>query len=273
MCRNRHRKQISILIPFQSDDPVRLRTFDWLYRYWSFQLPDAEIVVGHDWESQHHWYWPWRKPFSKAVAVNDAFRRSHGDIIAIVDADAYLPGEILTHCAERIRMALRSDVHLWFVPYRSLYRLTPEASRLILQSSPGDPLQLPTPPPPVDVEGTDGSGHGHFFGALAQVMPRRAFETVGGMDPRFRGWGSEDVAFLKALDVLWGRHSKTSNDVLHLWHPQISQGTWTDVRGETWKVRMWEGQTAPRANDQLARRYFHATGDPVKMRQLVDEYK
>jgi glycosyltransferase involved in cell wall biosynthesis len=274
MCRCWHRRrrtQISLLVPFQSTDVRRLVTWWWLRRYWGYWLPDAEIIIGRDRKSKRTWYRRHPKPYSKAVAVNNAFRRSHGDIIAILDADAYLDNAVITHCARRIRAAIQSGVHLWFVPYLHLYRLTPEASVQIINSSVTNPLVLPTPPPAKDVEGSEGSGWGHYFGALLQIMPRAAFEKVGGMDPRFRGWGGEDVAFLKALDTLWGQHVNTPNDILHLWHPMFMQGTWEDLRGKYWQVRMWGNQTAPRANDALASRYHRANNKPAQMRALVNE--
>ena len=83
---------------------------------------------------------------------------------------------------------------------------------------------------------------------------------------RFRGWGGEDVAFLRSVDTLYGKHRNTDNDVLHLWHPQFV----TDTTVANWKVRVWEGQTSPRANDKLATRYHKANGNPEAMQALVD---
>jgi predicted glycosyltransferase involved in capsule biosynthesis len=94
-------------------------------------------------------------------------------------------------------------------------------------------------------------------------MPREAFELVGCMDKRFRGWGGEDVSFLRSLDTLYTPHKNTPADVLHLWHPRPG--------GQDWSKRMWEGQKKPRANEWLASQYNRATGKPEQMRRLVDE--
>lgn len=179
---------ISLLVPFGGKDPRRAEVWEWLEQYWRENLPDCEIVVGHDRRSRKRGV-----PFSKAVAVNDAFKRSRGDIIVVLDADTYMSTEVITHCARRIRTAQQYGVRMWLIPYRFLFRLTREASDRVLASDPCDPLQFSTPPPREDVESVNGSGSGHFYGALAQIMPREAFEIVGGMDPRFRGWGSEDA--------------------------------------------------------------------------------
>lgn len=248
----KHKPTISLLVPFRTEDPHRHKVFAWLKRYWAHELPEAEIVEGHD----------WGMPFSKTCAVNDAASRARGDIFVILDADAYLPGEVIRLAAARINRARRHNHPLWFVPYRRVYRLTVEATCNVLHSDPRDPYRFPTPPDDLDVESTQGSAFGHRFGALIQIVPREAFELVGGMDPRFRAWGGEDVSFVRALDTLYGKHKTTDNDVLHLWHPKIGTG---------WATREWDGQKGPRENDQLAIRYNQATGDRVRMRRLVNE--
>lgn len=263
-------QRISILVPFQSDDPGRNKTWRWLERYWRHELPGAELIVGRDRRAQKNWT---RKPvpFSKAVAVNDAFRRSHGDIIVILDADAYLPGEVIEQCARRLRLARKKKIQTWFVPYMFLYRLKQGYSNEILRSGPANPLRVPTPPPPKAIDGTDASGAGREFGALLQVMPREAFEKVGGMDERFRGWGGEDTSFLLALDTLWGKHKNTANEICHLWHRRLASGPLGSLAVKNWMVRMWPGQKDPRANGRLSSRYHQAHGRPEVMAKLVRE--
>lgn len=249
-----HRPQLSLLVPFKPDPnaPERTEVWDWLERYWAYELPDAEIVIGRA---------P-GKSFSKTQAVNDAARRAHGRIFVILDADAYLRGSVLVHCATAIEEAARRGHNLWFVPYRHLYRLTQTASQLVLSSDPRTPYRFHNPPPIADVEKMGSNAYGHRFGAMVQIMPREAFEVVGGMDTHFQGWGGEDVAFVRALDTLWGKHKTTNNEIYHLWHPAV---------GTAYFTRMWQGQTHPRANDRLASRYSAATGDRARMRALIDE--
>jgi len=236
--------EISLLVPFRADNAPREELWDWLARYWRHELPNCEIVIGRDRTSSgRHRH---KIPFSKTVAVNDAFAHAHGDIIVILDADTYIPGHVVSHAAERLRRARTIGLKEWFVPYRQIYRLTEATTRAVLDSDPCQPMRFPTPPDPLDVEDTSGSAWGHKYGALIQVMPREAFERVGGMDCRFRGWGGEDVAFLLALDALWGRHKNTAGDVLHLWHPKLHHGHWTDSHGATWETRIWQGQKACR---------------------------
>lgn len=159
---------------------------------------------------------------------------------------------------------------MWFVPYHFINRLTEDATERVLDSDPCHPLTFPSPPLPCDVQDTVGSGHGHRFGAMVQIMPREAFEFVGGMDERFRGWGGEDVSFLRALDTLWAKHKNTPNQVLHLWHPKFHVGPHSDHPGEAWRTRIWIGQEKARNNDWLSSQYGAATNKPKQMRALVE---
>jgi hypothetical protein len=170
---------ISLLVPFRSDSAHRTRVWEWLHAYWEHELPGAEIVMGSD---EH-------RPFCKTAAVNRAFRESHGDIVVILDADAYLPGSVILDCARRIRSARRRGRKLWFIPYRHFYRMTEAATEDIVESEPDNPLRVPDPPPHDLVEDPINSAYGHWFGALIQIMPREAFEAAGGMDETIRRVG------------------------------------------------------------------------------------
>lgn len=267
MCRRR-RELISILVPRKRDHGRRDLTWHWVKRYLRCEFgASAEIVLGRDHASDHLDENGDEIPFSKSAAINNAAKHAKGDVFVIYDADAYLPGRVIQHCAERIRFARAHGVRRWFVPYRKLFRLTEAASDRVLASDPCDPERFPTPPNPEDVEDMAGSGHGHLFGAMVMVMPREAFFFVGGLDERFRGWGGEDVSFLRALDTLWARHRNTHGQVLHLWHPKIHIGEL--IPGNQYATRAWSGQKYAQVNGHLASEYNRATNKPAQMRALV----
>jgi hypothetical protein len=243
---------ITLLVPFRSDGARRSATWEWLRAYWETWLPEAEIVEGHN----------ERVPFCKTAAANEAFRKSSGDVIVILDADCYIDSGVLLDCARRIRQARRRGRRLWFIPYRHFYRLTDQASLLVLSSSPQDPYRFTSPPPPEDTEESSGQSVGHWYGALIQVMPREAFVAAGGMDERFAGWGGEDVSFMVAVDTLYAKHRTTRNQTLHLWHPHI---------GTLHVEREWVGQAEAGSNNPLAIRYQGARGRSDRMRALTRE--
>jgi predicted glycosyltransferase involved in capsule biosynthesis len=253
-----HRKGhgISLLVPYKRHvDPRRDITWEWLKKYWEHELPGAEIICSDGGSD---------RSFSKTSAINKAAKRADGDIFVILDADCYISGDILVECAEKIRRSQGYGYPLWFIPYRHFYRLNEETSLYILMSDPEDPLRIKSPPDDnlIVQKHKNENSHGHGFGAMIQVLPREAFELVGGMDPRFNGWGGEDVSFMRAVDTLYGHHKTTKNDVYHLWHPTI---------GESFNDRMWTGQINPGNNNELSSRYSAAFNDRARMRALVDE--
>jgi hypothetical protein len=261
----RRGRGVSILIPFRCPDRgnPRVRNVEWLKSYWKAQLPGAEVVMGDDPETD--------LPFSKSVAVNNAAAKARGDVFVIADADGYVSADSVMHCVEEIRSARKKGQRLWFVPYRLFFRMTEEASRLLLASDPRSPFPFSEPLAQEHVLGDTDPAVGHWYGAMLQIMPREAFEAVGGWDERFRGWGGEDHAAMRAMDTLYGPHKTLPGQVLHVWHPQIGpKGAAAVVH---WKERMWEGQDDTGVNDKLSNRYYAAQGRPKVMRALLDEGK
>lgn len=268
LCGFRKGHGISILVPFHCPDEhnQRAKNWHWLKKYWECHLPGAEIIVGKDKIAKE-----FDLPFSKSAAVNDAASRASGDIYVIVDADGYIDSKAVLVAAEKIRKARKKGHRLWFVPYRWFYRLTEECSKKLLHSKPCHPHKFSTPPPLCCVQSTEGSQHGHWYGAGIQIMPAEAFWEVGGWDERFRGWGGEDHAAMRAMDTLYWRHKTLPVQFLHVWHPMISpQGLSNNL--VDWRERMWAGQGRSGANDKLSGRYYGAHGDQIRMRKLVDEW-
>lgn len=220
--------------------------------YWKHELPDAEFIIGHSKS----------RVFCKGEALNDAFSRSTGKVILILDADAYMNGAVIERCADRILEEI--DNHLWYVPYRWLYRLDKEITEELIESDPLNPMPVPCCPPPSDIIDNHGhtSKYGHRYGAMAMMFPREAIELLGCFDERFKGWGGEDVALLRALDTLWGKHKTVNEPIFHLWHPYLGTG---------YKDRRWAGQKHGSVNSKLANEYHKATRHPSAMRALVDK--
>lgn len=247
-------KGISLIVPFRADGPERQEIWNWLKKYWKKELPEAQLCVGSDDGI----------PFSKTAAMNAGARKAKGDIFVLLDADAYLNGHTIVHCAEEIREARKEGRHLWFVPYRRFFRLSKAATLRLILSSPKHPIRFPEDPCSIDVDAKSpyGHHHGHWYGALIQIMPREAYELAGGMDERFRSWGAEDISFLRCLDTIYGKHKTTNTAVFALWHPIHGKGI----------DRVWPGGK-PHHNRHLGTRYNEAYGDPERMLKLAQEWQ
>jgi hypothetical protein len=249
---------LSVIVPFRDDGEFRTAAWEWLERFWMHHLPER----GHDWlsveivmGSDDEW------PFSKAIAVNNAAQVARGKVLAIMDADCYMDPAVIQTVALNLVESIEDGRRDWYIPFNKLYRLSRRASEEVMDRDPHADFKDPAlGPGSIDNDGAEG--YGHQFGALCLMMPREAFWEVGGMDPRFRGWGGEDSSFMKSLDTLWGLHQITDNNAYHLWH---------DRPGENFETRRWVGQVTTNVNIRLAQRYNRANFDQSMMRQLIRE--
>jgi glycosyltransferase involved in cell wall biosynthesis len=259
---------ISILVPFYSSPSANQRTlnWNWLYEYWKFHLPGAEIIMGIDEKVNIN-----NQPFSKACAVNYAAKRALGDIFVIADADGYISTDSVLKCAMEIRKARKKKHTLWFIPYRKFFRLNESASKKLLQTNSNNKYHEPETDEILitkDFNGLSGSVHGHRYGALFQIMPREAFKITGGWDERFRGWGGEDVTAMRVMDTLYGPHKTLPSSVSHIWHPFV-----TVENNQKIISRIWDNQENYKSNGNLSNRYFRALGNVEKIKALVNEWK
>lgn len=217
--------RVSILVPFRAEtgSDHRLVAWSWLRERWALKFPEAEIVVGAD---------SGGVPFSKTTAVNDAFLRSTRDILVIADADCWMDtGALLAAGGEA------AETGRLVVPWRKVVRLTEADSNLMTDGPPDADFDLSP-----EVRRRAFSSPGQRTAATLVVIRRESFELVCGMDPRFRGWGHEDVCFAVACARVLGnaRLLRTGHDVVTLYHPRPSRGG-----------RVWEGESASSANRAL----------------------
>jgi hypothetical protein len=253
---NRRHPQVSLLVPFRDDGEHRSEVWNWLRQYWRSAFPEAEIIQGRDNGT----------PFSKSAAVNHAASLARGRTFVVIDADAYLPAEVLRTCADNIDQALRNSERLWYIPFDHLYRLSEDYTESLLEQPPSIPIPLPPTGVNREIVTEDAHLYGHRYGALCQVMPREAFCLVEGMDSRMRGWGGEDVSFLRSLDTLYTQHHVVPGDIAHLWHERLG-------RNDSGMTRRWVGQSWSAANTRLAQRYTQSVAEPAAMRGLALEHQ
>lgn len=237
------RVNVSLLVPWRPDSsPARAEAWNWLKARWTALLP-VELVEGTC-EGE---------PFSKTQAVNDAYLKSSGDVLIVADADSWMAPEGLEKAVEAANRLGRL-----VMPWHTAWRLSEADSQEILKMS---PKQEPILPGGFRDRCTDYQPSAATI-AMIYVIRRDAFERVGGMDPRFRGWGSEDVCFGLACRTMLGPVKVLLGEAYSFWHPRsrTKEG-----------ARVWDSDSG-RLNRKLARAYRGATGHPEKMQALCAEH-
>lgn len=230
----------SLLVPFRDADGTRTKAKDWIVARWAHVYPKLEIIVAPD---------DGVDPFNKSMAVNRAAAKATRDIFAICDADTWIDHKYVVHALRLLDQGVP-----WVVPARMSLRLRQDVSERILSMKPSAKL------PPLGRR--DAEVYGPVVGFL-WFTTRKAFEAVGGMDERIRGWGGEDTMFTRAMDVVNGRHRRlTQGEVMSLWHtrPRDQDGS-----------RVWQGQGRRKLEhdkEALARRYAHARTPAAMLKVL-----
>jgi hypothetical protein len=223
--------KISALIPYQSDGGgFRDWNLHWVRKRYEILMPDVELIIGEDQS----------KLFNRSRAINQAAAKATGDLYLIVDGDIFFGTKLIDKILDA------APHHPWIIPFRRGYKLTFQASKTVTQSG---LIQLPTRLRVNEVE-----CNCDYYGAFMNVMSRKAFETVGGMDERFFGWGGEEEALATALDTLVGEHFRMDETIFHLWHPPA------DFH-----------HPCRRPNNELKERYYQARENMAAMSQLIKE--
>lgn len=89
------------------------------------------------------------------------------------------------------------------------------------------------------------------------VVRRDSHLAIKGYDPRFRGWGFEDVAYNDVALTVLGPTTRINGDLWHLWHPV----------DKTNNVEHPQYQ----ANLALCQRYIAAKGNAEAMMAIRNE--
>lgn len=183
---------------------------------------------------------PGVEPWVKAKAVRPAIERSCADVVVVADADCWTEG------IESAVRAVTCGAASWALPHApDIRRLSPEGTAAALA---GEPIEAQ----PLEVRPYPGVVGGGIVVALREVL----LEVP--MDPRFVGFGQEDVSWGYALRTLIGEPWRGERPLFHLWHPP---------------QRRLDRKWGSVENRRLGLRYHAARKDPQVMRDLIGEHR
>jgi predicted glycosyltransferase involved in capsule biosynthesis len=169
-------------------------------------------------------------------------------VFVFTDADSYVPAAQINHAIQMMEKSENGCV--WLFPYDEYCSLTEDASQRFMEGARQE----------LDCEYIFPSvSHPEAAVGGCVIVSRKAFETVGGYDERFIGWGEEDRAFEMALHTLVHPQVRLVGRLFHLWHP--------------WREEECFGQPHFGVNRILCNRYREACENPQMMRQIVDAHR
>ncbi|WP_053362690.1 galactosyltransferase-related protein [Bacillus sp. FJAT-27251] len=225
--------KLSILMPYRPDNGPRDRAFSWVKEFYNKMLPESEICIS-DCSTPL---------FSRAEAINNSAKQATGDIFIIVDADIFLDPYIVNKSVHLL------NEHAWIIPYSRVKHISKKSTKALLNTEPSWPAQIQ-----FEVSKSADAAARNFVGGI-NIIPRKTFETVGGFDERFLGYGAEDDAFGHSVNTLCGPYLRLDTDIFHLWHPRVRTKTNPHYH----------------ANCALLKRYVQAGKSKKKMLNIINE--
>lgn len=182
-----------VLIPYRPDHGHRDQLWHHIRdNYW--RHTGFDVVLGENLDG----------PFNRSKAVNTAAARDW-DIAVIADSDTWVPARQLHHAIDAAKVTGRL-----VAAFDAVVELSRDFTLGILAGK-------------HTLAGSFGAERVRTQDLETQssmlVVPRELWDSVGGMDEHFCGWGGEDNAFWKACTLHAGLPERISGNAYHLWHP------------------------------------------------------
>jgi hypothetical protein len=226
----------TVVIPWRGGCKHRERALEWVLARYADRHPDWIVVVADARPG----------PWVKASAVTPAVATAESGPVLVADADVWCDG--LQEAVGAIEGG-----EPWAIPHLYVHRLTEQSTAQACgqyenwnKTRPeirGLELEEPAYP------GMQGGGY---------VVAQRDTLLDIPLDPRFEGWGQEDISWAMALHFLAGPAWRGHAPLYHLYHPP--QDRINRKRGNE-------------AGWLLYRRYCRARYDLPKLRELIEEAK
>jgi hypothetical protein len=219
---------VAVVVPYNPGQEDRDVIWSWMRERWAQHHPDWPIIEGRC--DGQGW--------SKGAAVADALTRTTAEILVVIDADLWIDN--LPDAVAAVEAGAG-----WVMPQKLVHRLHPRATAAVLAGGPF--VSKPQTWVQKPYSCVEGGG--------VVVLRRETYQQVP-IDPRFVGWGGEDISWGWALRTLIGAPIRLDGDLWHLWHePQARRNR----------------RRGSEASEALAGRYRRALRQPDAMRALLDE--
>lgn len=222
--------RVVILVPRREGFAQRDRLWAWCKAWWAREFPELPIIEGH-----HN-----GGLFNRSAAVNTAAAKAGDwDVALIVDSDVLVDPD---HVREAVRISVEQGRMV--VPFTVRHNLNQRGTERIMGGERGP---------------WEGFIAQNFYDQHSSVIavPRNVWQTVGGFDETFAGWGMEDTAFAISVITLVGPLVNMEGECWHLWHPTAPEGH--------------RGTPSAIANRARGARYQAAMGDADAIRALHAE--
>lgn len=226
---------VAVLIPYMPNGCAwRTAAHVWILDRYRREHPTWDVIVaGCD------------PPWSKGRAVTTARAQTDADVLVVADADSFVNSRRLGEAVARARVAP------WVIPFETVRRLNSAVTQDLLSWSSEHPVAVP----PIPDGRLDRPEYLGIRGGGIVVARADVYDAVP-LDPRFEGWGGEDLSWGRALDTIVGQGDRLDGALWHLWHPPELAGKNPSFTGDA---------------DRLVRRYRAATGNVRMMRALIED--
>jgi len=177
---------ISLLESLQQTDKVRAKQKKYTIERYNLMFPDAQIIlVESPLKTKNEW-----EGFCKSKYINIGVKKATREYLLITDIDVVLPKESILRAIDKLKN------YSCIIPYNILYKLNDRESMFIYEDLPKVTMPKPKLDRSIKIIVHDKRYQG------VNIMKRSDFILSGGYDERFIGWGSEDAAFLKAIETI-----------------------------------------------------------------------
>ena len=263
---------ISVITTFRGVDEFRLENLYAVEKFFHYEFPNWQmVIVEQDIQSTidtkrfsgnplHQMvYNP--GPFNKSWGLNVGYQLSDGEVLVITDADMLLTADDL----ERAVAAIEHSMDI-VRPYHSLIDMSFQQTKTYIETN-------VLPEQPETAQGFDRSYVSETI-CLAGgvfVIRRVFFETIGGCDEAFFGWGGEDDALSIRAEALTSK-SVISRDAKawHLWHPRMDNYGHQNYKSNLSLVAQYYACTAEQ-HRQFAAQAISSIGAEDKFIEVEDD--